>query len=84
MRPGEDAEICPSLVSHALHITLTYRHCLTIYFVAGCAHVAQCANSPCNHLKNHNRPWLHLAAFYLAIPFPCVSVQSLHGLEGVQ
>ncbi len=33
--------------------------------LAGCAHVARCAISPCNHLKNHNRPWPHLVVFIL-------------------
>jgi hypothetical protein len=38
---------------------------------AGCAPVARCAKPPCNHLKNHNRPWPHIAAFYPAIVFQC-------------
>jgi hypothetical protein len=39
---------------------------------AGCAYVTRCANSPCNHLKNQNRPWPHLAAFYPAIGRSCM------------
>jgi hypothetical protein len=38
---------------------------------ADCAYVTRCANSPCNHLKNHNRPRPHLAVFYPAIVFSC-------------
>jgi hypothetical protein len=36
---------------------------------AGRAPVARCATVTCNPLKNHNRPWPHLAAFYPAILF---------------
>jgi hypothetical protein len=67
MRPGRMRNAFSSGMARTPHIVPSNSYHRKRNTFAGCAPVARCANSPCNQLKNHNRPLRHLAAFGLAI-----------------
>jgi hypothetical protein len=72
MPPGRIRNSLSPLIARMLHIVPSNSDHWKMNKFAGCAHLARCANFPCSHLKNHNRPWPHLAAFYPAIGRSCM------------